>query len=215
MPPVSGVWTPGKPKSRLKKQAGCTNARIACIGQAGEKLSLISGIANDGGRMAARSGLGAVMGSKRLKALVLCGAARIRSHDGPAIKKLSQKCNESIQFMPPFPPAFVLSYMGAFLRALPAQPNTEVMQFNTIYKIMLKKWGTASLNQILIEIGDSPIKNWQGSNEDFKPQQFGAAQPGSIFRLCGGQVPLLRVSIGLRRPMQQTGKVRGDAQTRI
>jgi len=182
---AAGVWglDTRETENRLSKKAGCAHARIACIGQAGEKLSLISGIANDGGRMAARSGLGAVMGSKRLKALVLCGAKRIRVHDGATIKELSRQCNESIQFMPPFPPAFVLSYMGAFLRALPAQPNTEMMQFNMIYKIMLKKWGTASLNQILIEIGDSPIKNWKGSNEDFDPDKSSRLNP-EVFSDC-------------------------------
>ncbi len=125
---AAGIWglDTRETESRLKKHAGCTHARIACIGQAGENMSLISGIANDGGRMAARSGLGAVMGSKRLKALVLCGAGRIRSHDSPAIKKLSRQCNDSIQFMPPFPPAFVLSYMGAFLRALPPKMPAPV-----------------------------------------------------------------------------------------
>ncbi|HWT84070.1 MAG TPA: aldehyde ferredoxin oxidoreductase N-terminal domain-containing protein, partial [Candidatus Methylomirabilis sp.] len=35
-------------------------ARVACIGPAGEKRSLIAGIVNDRGRLAARSGLGAV-----------------------------------------------------------------------------------------------------------------------------------------------------------
>ncbi len=182
---AAGIWglDTKETENKLRKYAGCTHPRIACIGQAGEKLSLISGIANDGGRMAARSGLGAVMGSKRLKALVLCGARRIRSHDSPAIKKLSRQCNKSIQFMPPFPPAFVLSYMGAFLRSLPMQPNTEMMQFNMIYKIMLKKWGTTSLNQILIEIGDSPIKNWKGSNEDFNPERSARLNP-EVFSDC-------------------------------
>ncbi|HSO20532.1 MAG TPA: aldehyde ferredoxin oxidoreductase N-terminal domain-containing protein, partial [Desulfosarcina sp.] len=42
-------------------------ARVACIGMAGERRSLIAGIVNHGGRMAARSGLGAVMGAKKLK----------------------------------------------------------------------------------------------------------------------------------------------------
>jgi aldehyde:ferredoxin oxidoreductase len=49
-------------------------ARVASIGPAGEKLSLISGIVNDRGRLAARSGLGAVMGSKKLKAILLVGS---------------------------------------------------------------------------------------------------------------------------------------------
>jgi aldehyde:ferredoxin oxidoreductase len=167
----------------LKQNSGCRMPRIACIGQAGENLSLISGIANDGGRMAARSGLGAVMGAKQLKAVVLDGTRRIRVHDQAEVKRLSQKCNQNIQFMPPFPPAFVLAYMGAVLRALPAQPSTETLLFNTVYKRMLQKWGTASLNQILIEIGDSPIKNWKGSNEDFGQEHSEKLNP-DVFSDC-------------------------------
>jgi aldehyde:ferredoxin oxidoreductase len=170
-------------EAALKKESGCRMPRIACIGQAGENLSLISGIANDGGRMAARSGLGAVMGAKKLKALVLDGTKRIRVHDSPEIKRLSIKCNENIQFMPPFPPAFVLAYMGAMLRALPAQPSTETLMFGTVYKRMLQKWGTASLNQILIELADSPIKNWKGSNEDFGREHSEKLNP-DVFSDC-------------------------------
>ncbi len=47
------------------------DAHTACIGPAGERMSLLSCIINDRGRAAGRSGLGAVMGSKRLKAVVL------------------------------------------------------------------------------------------------------------------------------------------------
>ena len=47
--------------------------RIACIGPAGESLSLISCIINNKGRAAGRSGLGAVMGSKKLKAVAVRG----------------------------------------------------------------------------------------------------------------------------------------------
>jgi len=46
-------------------------SHVACIGPAGEKLSLIAGIMTDHGSYAARSGLGAVMGSKKLKAVVV------------------------------------------------------------------------------------------------------------------------------------------------
>jgi len=46
---------------------------VACIGPSGEKLSLMSAIMNNKGRAAARSGLGAVMGSKKLKAIALKG----------------------------------------------------------------------------------------------------------------------------------------------
>jgi aldehyde:ferredoxin oxidoreductase len=57
----------------LQKEMGKPQARIACIGPAGEARSLIAGIVNDKGRIAARSGVGAVMGSKRLKAVVVRG----------------------------------------------------------------------------------------------------------------------------------------------
>ncbi len=55
---------------RSLKATDGDRASVVVIGPAGEQRSLMAGIANDGGRMAARSGLGAVMGSKRLKAIV-------------------------------------------------------------------------------------------------------------------------------------------------
>ncbi|HZU87328.1 MAG TPA: aldehyde ferredoxin oxidoreductase N-terminal domain-containing protein, partial [Anaerolineaceae bacterium] len=64
---------------------------VACIGPAGEKQSLIAGIVNDYGRLAARSGLGAVMGSKKLKALVASGSQSIPIHDPAELKRLNQK----------------------------------------------------------------------------------------------------------------------------
>ena len=57
----------------LQQELGEPKVKIACIGPAGEACSLISGIVNERGRIAARSGVGAVMGSKRLKAVVVRG----------------------------------------------------------------------------------------------------------------------------------------------
>ncbi len=51
--------------------------QVASIGQAGENLSLIACIMNDKGRAAGRSGVGAVMGSKKLKAVVVKGKAQV------------------------------------------------------------------------------------------------------------------------------------------
>jgi len=148
-------------------------ARVALIGPSGEKLSLISGICNDGGRMAARSGLGAVMGAKRLKALVLAGAKRIPVHNREGIKKLSRKCNKWVQFQPPFVPGSMMPYIGAFMRVMP----TVLAQDGILYKIFLRKWGTGSMNQMSIEMGDSPIKNWKGNNEDFGPKKSVTTRP--------------------------------------
>ena len=56
-------------------------SHTVCIGQAGEKLSLIASIMTDKGSAAGRSGLGAVMGSKKLKAVVARGTKTVTIAD--------------------------------------------------------------------------------------------------------------------------------------
>lgn len=60
-------------------------ARIACIGPAGENLVRFAAIINDGHRAAARSGVGAVMGSKNLKALAIRGTGGVAVADPEAL----------------------------------------------------------------------------------------------------------------------------------
>ncbi|MCX6065143.1 MAG: aldehyde ferredoxin oxidoreductase family protein, partial [Chloroflexi bacterium] len=55
-----------------------SETKTSCIGPAGENLVRFAGIANDGHRLAARSGVGAVMGSKNLKAIVMRGTQGIK-----------------------------------------------------------------------------------------------------------------------------------------
>ena len=56
----------------IRKELDDSKVKIACIGPAGEKLSLMACIRHEGSA-AGRSGVGAVMGSKKLKALVVRG----------------------------------------------------------------------------------------------------------------------------------------------
>lgn len=65
--------------------------RIASIGPAGEKRSLISCVINNKGRAAARSGVGAVMGSKNLKAVAVYGTAQIPVADKDKAKRLRKE----------------------------------------------------------------------------------------------------------------------------
>jgi aldehyde:ferredoxin oxidoreductase len=64
-------------QTRLRERLGDPKARVACIGLAGENKVKLAGIANDHGRFAARTGLGAVMGSKNLKAIAARGKGRV------------------------------------------------------------------------------------------------------------------------------------------
>jgi len=61
----------------LKAEFGDDKAKIMTIGQAGETLSLNAAIMNDLFRAAGRSGVGAVMGSKNLKAVVVRGTGKV------------------------------------------------------------------------------------------------------------------------------------------
>ncbi len=63
-------------------------AGVACIGPAGERLVRYAAIMVDGkdGRAVGRTGMGAVMGSKNLKAIAVRGTQRVRVHDDAGLK---------------------------------------------------------------------------------------------------------------------------------
>lgn len=61
----------------IRKILGEPKARIACIGSAGEHLVKMAAIINDHGRAAGRTGMGAVMGSKNLKAIAFRGSKKV------------------------------------------------------------------------------------------------------------------------------------------
>jgi len=69
---------------------------ISGIGPAGEKLCLISCVMNDKGRAAARSGLGAVMGSKKLKAIAVAGAMKVPVIDKETAASVGAEYREKI-----------------------------------------------------------------------------------------------------------------------
>jgi aldehyde:ferredoxin oxidoreductase len=64
-------------QERIRSEIGDPRTRVACIGLAGENQVRFAGIANDHGRFAARAGLGAVMGSKNLKAIAVRGTVAV------------------------------------------------------------------------------------------------------------------------------------------
>ncbi|MHA1267112.1 MAG: aldehyde ferredoxin oxidoreductase family protein [Candidatus Helarchaeota archaeon] len=65
-------------------------AAFAGIGPAGEMMLKTAAIINDKGRAAGRCGLGAVMGSKNLKAIVCNGTQKVQVADMDAIKKINR-----------------------------------------------------------------------------------------------------------------------------
>jgi aldehyde:ferredoxin oxidoreductase len=110
--------------------------RVACIGQAGEKLSKIACVMTDRGSAAGRSGLGAVMGSKRLKAVAARGTMAVPLADKEATEMLRTEQIKGMQV--PRPP------------------------FNQSMLERQHKYGTSTITYNSAHSGDSPVRNWGG-----------------------------------------------------
>lgn len=67
------------------------DAKVACIGQAGENLVKFAGVINDKHRAAGRSGVGAVMGSKNLKAVAVRGTGGVQVADPQGFRAASME----------------------------------------------------------------------------------------------------------------------------
>jgi aldehyde:ferredoxin oxidoreductase len=80
---AAGLWGKTVPETTdaIIKELGDRTVRVACIGPAGEKLTLFACIMNEKTRAAGRGGAGAVMGSKNLKAIAARGDTKIGAAD--------------------------------------------------------------------------------------------------------------------------------------
>jgi aldehyde:ferredoxin oxidoreductase len=81
----------------LKAEVGERLARVCEIGPAGENLVRIAGIVNDYKDIAGRAGLGAVMGSKKLKAIVVKGSRAVPLHDAAKVKEIGRWVADTLQ----------------------------------------------------------------------------------------------------------------------
>jgi len=83
----------------LIEEAG-EDAKVACIGPGGEKLVLFATVMNDRHRAAGRSGLGAVMGSKNLKAIVVKGSKSVEVAKPKEFLEICKKSRDMLKNHP-------------------------------------------------------------------------------------------------------------------
>lgn len=79
----------------IKKELEEPRAKVACIGPAGEKLVRFANIMFDNRYAAGRSGLGAVMGSKNLKAVVIRGTLKPNFYNISKLTEITKWFNEN------------------------------------------------------------------------------------------------------------------------
>ncbi len=137
---AKGIWGKDTHESTelLLKETN-QGAKVACIGPAGENGVLFAGIMNDRDRAAGRSGVGAVMGAKGLKAVVVSGNRKVRLHDEEAFKAIARE------------------YLDRFKAASKDQPPA------------LRTYGTAITVVGTQNIGVFPTRNFQqGTFEEWE-----------------------------------------------
>jgi len=166
-------------ETTIQADAGDKKIRVAVIGPASEKLALISGIINDRGRAAARSGVGAVMGSKKLKAVAVRGTGKAAVADPAALERLRKDFIAAMREMGGF--ADILMKHGAcgLTAGLVASGATPVINWQ-----MTGELSFANLEKIAD--ADAIIKR--------QTRKYGCANCpiacGGIFNVTSGKYPV-------------------------
>ena len=81
----------------LKERVKGKNVSVTCIGPAGENLVYMACIVNDEHRAVGRTGLGAIMGSKKLKAIVVSGEEKVPIADPERFREVSRSCLDKMR----------------------------------------------------------------------------------------------------------------------
>ena len=85
--------SPGDTEAAIRTELTAPAARVAAIGKAGENLVRFATISNEG-RHAGRGGVGAVMGSKNLKAIALWGDRTTTVADPTGVDRIAEALRE-------------------------------------------------------------------------------------------------------------------------
>ncbi len=83
-------------QERVRELLGEPKARVLCIGPAGERRVKMAAVMNDHGRAAGRTGMGAVMGAKNLKAIALRGTASVPLADPEGFRATVREINAGL-----------------------------------------------------------------------------------------------------------------------
>jgi len=129
---ASHLWgkITGDTEKIIREELGDPKVEVAQIGPAGEKLARFAAIMNMSNRANGRTGMGAVMGSKNLKAVAVRGHKKVKTADPAAITKLARLAPQRVQDIPDmkalqdFGTANVLNYQNT-MGGLPTRNYTS------------------------------------------------------------------------------------------
>ena len=99
----AGIWGLDNLRTleAIQAELGDKRVRVASIGPAGERMVPFACVQNDLEHYNGRTGMGAVMGSKNLKAVAVRGTGRLEPADPEKVKEIARWHNERIKTHPP------------------------------------------------------------------------------------------------------------------
>lgn len=196
---ASHLWgkTTMETEKAIQEELGDKRLGIALIGPAGERMSVMACIMNDSHRAAGRGGSGAVMGSKKLKAVVCRGNFAFELKNKEEVLAINKQAVE--------------------WQKGPVAP---------IFK-MFSELGTGSGYETSVMSADAGIKNWSGSPNDLTEEQVKSVAAaamdvlykkkkyacnacplgcGAIYEVAGGKWPIKETG----RPEYETAGMFGS-----
>lgn len=90
----------GEAQEEIRRELGDSKVQVALIGPAGENLVRYANICNNLAHFNGRNGLGAVMGSKNLKAIAVSGSGKVEVKDGAAVKEVLRLVSKEVSAHP-------------------------------------------------------------------------------------------------------------------
>jgi aldehyde:ferredoxin oxidoreductase len=134
----------------IKEELSDQNYRVACIGPAGERQVPIACIINER-RAAGRKGLGAVMGSKNLKAIAVLGTNKPVVADAEGFKKARQTMNKAMKDSPVLYPQFSKAGTPMVVDAMTEMGIYSIKNWSATGQInMIEGLGRAAQNTMII-----------------------------------------------------------------
>ncbi|HYE80619.1 MAG TPA: aldehyde ferredoxin oxidoreductase family protein [Clostridia bacterium] len=99
---ASHIWgkITGEAQDIIREELGDDRVRVALIGPGGENLVKYACISNELGHFNGRNGMGAVMGSKNLKAIAVRGSKKLNFYDPEGVKEVAQKAVQKVRENP-------------------------------------------------------------------------------------------------------------------
>ena len=147
---AGGIWGMDtyRTATAIKKELGEPQGQVVCIGPAGEKQVVYATVMSHLGHGGGKTGMGAVMGSKNLKAIVVRGTRGVKIANPQRFKKL---CFEAYQALKESPKWEALSTIG--LTDLPIRYKDGTSMLGNYQSTVWEKASEANITKFFEEYG--------------------------------------------------------------